>query len=94
MAEYKVTNVRLPAETLRKLRIRAAEEGKSIAQLVRESIMIYLESPSPATAEEMLAEDPFFSLGASGHSGLGDGSVAHDRYLYPARPTETSNDGR
>lgn len=96
MAEYKrgevhrVTNVRLPAETLRKLRIRAAEEGKSIAQLLRESTMTYLESHNRPVVEESPATDPFCSLGASGHSGLGDGAVAHDRYLYP-KPSEASD---
>ena len=88
MSEYKVTNVRLPAETLRELRLRAAENGKSIAHLVRESIASYLENRSRPAEKD---DDPFFSLGASGHSGLGDGSTTHDRHLY-VEPSEAGNE--
>ena len=84
MTEYRVTSIRLPAETLKELKLRAVEESKSVAQLVRESIALYLGHRDRLSEEYDLADDPFFSLGAGGHSGLGDDSVAHDRCLYPA----------
>jgi hypothetical protein len=80
MSTFIMTNVRLPAEMLKALKLRAVEEGKSVAELVRESIYRYLEEPTPKITN--YDDDPFFRLGASGWSGLGDGAAQHDRYLY------------
>ncbi len=80
MSTFIMTNVRLPAEMLQALKLRAVEEGKSVAELVRESIYRYLEEPTPKITN--YDDDPFFHLGASGWSGLGDGAAQHDRYLY------------
>jgi uncharacterized protein (DUF4415 family) len=59
-----------------------------LSRVVRESLAEYvLRKPASVEAlpiqEEERASDPFFLIGSDpGRSGLGDGSVAHDKYLY------------
>ena len=59
---------------------KAAREGKSISQVVRELIT---EQTEPHRAETW-AEDPFF--GIVGMVSSGDGHIAenHDKYIYTA----------
>lgn len=82
MVEYTTTNVRLPRETLKRLRVRAADEGKSVAEIVREALTSYLESKEPSLNEEEFRNDPFFQVIGIGKGNVRNGSEAHDDYLY------------
>jgi len=73
------TNIRLPEEVLKELKYRAIEEKKSVNQLVREAIEIYLSIDEQT---EGARTDPFEKIIGSVRSGVKDGSVKHDEYLY------------
>ena len=45
MTEYVTTNIRLPKDVYREIKRRALEEEKSLAQVVRESVVQYLTAP-------------------------------------------------
>lgn len=57
------TTISLPEELLRRLRVIAAEEGTSMAQLVREAVEEKLVSHRPRPRS--------LGIGASGHSDTG-----------------------
>jgi predicted DNA-binding protein len=78
MSSLVATNIRLTEEALKELKYRAIEEKKSVNQLVREAIDLYLSVRRPDAS----AEDPFEKIIGSAHSGICDGSVKHDRYIY------------
>lgn len=71
------TQVYLEDRQYQYLRRRALEEGASIAEVVRRLID---EKLAPQLPYE---ENPIFKLGAHGTTtGVTDGSVTHDEYLY------------
>lgn len=79
--DYTATNIRLPRKTLEALKIRAAKERKSLAQLVRDAIEttyglgIAQKGVDPQN-------DPFrWTIGAWS-SGVKDGAKHHDRDIY------------
>jgi hypothetical protein len=83
---WKTTNVRLPHEDWRALKIRAAREEKSVGQLVREAIEMLLgRRPAPGDADRVGEADPVYGLVGLVESGVRDGSERHDDVLYPAR---------
>ena len=45
MTEYVTTNIRLPKDVYREIKRRALEEEKSLAQVIRESVVQYLTAP-------------------------------------------------
>ncbi|MBI5239164.1 MAG: ribbon-helix-helix protein, CopG family [Elusimicrobia bacterium] len=79
--KYTATNIRLPAQTLEALKIRAAKQRKSLAQLVREAIELtyHIGAAEPAVDPR---KDPLHRLVGAWASGLKDGSVSHDRDIY------------
>ncbi len=84
MTDYITTNIRLPAQLHRELKRRAAEENKSMAQLLREAAAQYIASsqhfgPSQAQTDE----DPLWLIGTDPVDfGVPDASENHDLYLY------------
>lgn len=79
--KYTATNIRLPEKTLEALKIKAAKERKSLAQMVRDAI----ESTYHIEAEEKVLDpkkDPFHRLVGAWASGLKDGAIRHDRDVY------------
>ena len=90
MTEYVTTNIRLPKDIYREIKHRALEEEKSLAQIIRESVMQYLAAPEVAESREEEAEavddwenDPLWLIGADATvADVTDGSVNHDLYLY------------
>jgi len=73
------TNIRLPEKILKELKYKAIEEKKSVNQLVREAIERYL------SMDEQMKEtgtDPFEKIIGSVRSGVKDGSIRHNEYLY------------
>lgn len=79
MSNSVVTNIKLPEEDLNELKHRAIEEKKSVNQLVREAVEMYLSRQSLPDPDEINA---FEKVIGSARSGIRDGSVKHDQYLY------------
>lgn len=85
MHNYVATNIRLYGETLKALKIKAVEEGKSVSQLVREAVEQILKSGVQKIDRKEFENDSFFKIIGLGKSGIKDGSINHDRYLYGAK---------
>lgn len=73
------TQIQLDEEQLKALRQSSAETGRSVADLVREGVKLYLSSRKRPSREEQVRR----AIAAIGkyRSGIKDGSVNHDRYL-------------
>jgi hypothetical protein len=76
-----LTTIRLPPDLHEKLRRRAFEERRPMAELVREAVESWL-ARDPTAAKRRGAPDPFADAIGSVPGGPADESVAHDRYLY------------
>lgn len=93
MTEYVTTNIRLSRGMHERIKRRAQEENKSFAQVVRESVTIYLTGARVTGADEWAegADDPIYALAdlARPYEVIDGGretdtSVRHDYYLYGA----------
>ena len=73
------TNIRLPEDLLKALKYRAIEEKKSMNQVIREAIEMWLAT---ASQHEEAEKDPFEDVIGIARSGIKDASSKHDRYLY------------
>lgn len=90
MTEYVTTNIRLPKDLYRQIKRRALDEEKSLAQLIRESIVEYLTEPQvvePRLLDEDALHgwenDPLWLIGTDATiADVTDGSANHDLYLY------------
>lgn len=90
MTDYVTTNIRLPRAMHERLKRRAVEESKSLAQVVRESLVEYLAAPETQGAmREDGSDDPIFAIAqltrpneVIGGDRPTDTSVRHDLYLY------------
>jgi len=82
MASNVATNIRLPEEVLKALKYKAIEEKKSTNQLIREAIEASLSMPVKL---EKQGKDPLENIIGIAKSGIKDGSVKHNRYLYGKR---------
>lgn len=90
MTEYVTTNIRLPKDVYRKIKHRALEEEKSLAQIIRESVVQYLTDSQvvarrldEATTADDWENDPLWLIGTDATvADVTDGSVNHDCYLY------------
>ena len=76
------TQIQLDEQQLQALRQRSVETGRSIADLVREGVELYLTSQKRPSREEQVRR----ALAASGKfaSGVTDTSARHDHYLAEA----------
>lgn len=91
MTEYVTTNIRLPRDIYRKIKRRALEEEKSLAQVIRESIAQYLiEAPAvpqqgdePQEPADAWESDTLWLIGRDATiADVTDGSIHHDAHLY------------
>jgi len=90
MTEYVTTNIRLTKDLYRQVKRRAVEEDKSLAQVIRESVVEYLTEPKvvgpemvTATGADDWENDPLWLIGTDATvADVTDGSVNHDLYLY------------
>jgi hypothetical protein len=77
-----VYSLRLPVDVYEALKAEAARSGKDVAQVLREAIAMYLTREE----ETVSGDDPIWQLPEIarelGGSGITDGSVHHDKYLY------------
>ncbi len=82
---YATTNIRLPANLLQEVKLRAVRERKSAAELIRECLIEkfhYRRTSPPLLADH----NPALDIIGIGASGVRDGSIHHDHYLYgPSR---------
>lgn len=79
MSTNVATNIRLPEEVLKTLKYRAIEEKKSVNQLIREAVELFLVN---VIEQKKSAKDPLQNIIGIAKSGIKDGSVKHNHYLY------------
>jgi hypothetical protein len=74
------TQMYFPEDMLTELRLVASARNESVSEVVRDAVASFLEQKnSPAKNWEA---DPLWDMVGSGNSGLSDGSLNHDYYLY------------
>ena len=76
------TQVQLTQEQIRALRLLAAQKKKSIADLVRQSVELYL-SQEAQSGKASRVQQALEAIGKFS-SGSADGSSGHDRHLADA----------
>lgn len=76
---YVTTSLKLPQEIMKDLRHKAIQEKKSVSQPVKEAIQQFLTTQRESVDYR---EDPFNRIIGMAKSGVHDGSVNHDQYLY------------
>lgn len=81
MAVYVTTNIRISKEMHKRLKLKAVEDNKSVSQLIREAIQGYFFEQKELQKGDYRS-DSFINIIGMARSGIKDGSVAHDRYLY------------
>lgn len=79
---FVTTNIRLPEWMLRALKIKAAKENKSVAQLIRESAEYILGRKEEHITNFQFKKDPFWKIVGMFDDGIKDGSIHHDRDIY------------
>lgn len=82
--EFVTTNVRLPRDLYKELKLRAVEEHKSLGQVIREFLSLVLGKPSTIdspTIPNQWRQDPFFQL-VGKFEGPQDLSEGHDAFIY------------
>lgn len=83
---YVTTNIRLGDEVYQRLRLKAAHERKSLAQLIRDAVdRVYGERPS-STRSRARRNNPFDGIIGMCDTGIKDGAVHHDRDIYGIAP--------
>lgn len=79
---YLTTNIRIEAGTLKELKLRAVEEGKRVAELIREAIRGYLSRTREKVTVRTRKKDSLLSIIGMCKTGIRDGSERHDEFLY------------
>ena len=90
MSHYTTTNIRLPDELLQDLKMEAVRERKSMAELIRGWIYEKRSYKPPVSLKGAEDHHPLLNIIGIGSSGVRDGSVHHDQYLYSARKKRSS----
>ena len=82
MSTTVVYSLRLPVSVYEQLKAEAARTGQEIAQILRDAATAYLVREEGVA----LSDDPIWRLPEIarelGGSGITDGAVYHDKYLY------------
>lgn len=74
------TNLRIPEEIWRAIKIRAAEEGKSMKELILQGISNVLGRKGTKT-DESRKNNPLLEFLGKVKSDVTDGSAEHDKYI-------------
>ncbi|MBX3056522.1 MAG: ribbon-helix-helix protein, CopG family [Anaerolineae bacterium] len=85
MAENMVrTQVYLPRDIYEQIKARAEREGITMADQIREALVEYVVATGEtrARAPILTDDDPIWEMIGMIKSGVTDGSVNHDRYIY------------
>jgi Arc/MetJ-type ribon-helix-helix transcriptional regulator len=80
MTTLKRTQMYFPEEMLTELRLVASAKKESLSEVVREAVSSFLKQKN--TRSPNWDSDPLWEMVGSGNSGLSDGSLNHDFYLY------------
>ncbi len=85
MSDYVTTNLRMPQPMMRALKLKAINEHKRVSQLIREAVEQYLHFiPQIPKDPRVQEDDPILGIIGTCNTGITDGSVNHDFYLYGA----------
>lgn len=77
------TQVYLPRDIYAQIKKRADEEGITMAHQIREALTQYVvETKEDESKYAIAADDPIWDLIGIINSGITDGSVNHDKYIY------------
>jgi hypothetical protein len=77
------TQIYLPPELYAALKKRAEEDGISMGRQIREAVTEYVAAQSEDEEAPILtADDPIWNIVGMVESGITDGSVNHDKYIY------------
>ncbi|HZY42241.1 MAG TPA: hypothetical protein VFF59_09600 [Anaerolineae bacterium] len=77
------TQVYLPRNIYDRLQRRAAEHELTLAVQIREALVDYLRHLATESEEHVMSpDDPLLALVGSIETGLADGSINHDQYIY------------
>jgi hypothetical protein len=77
------TQVYLPRDIYRQLKDRADAEGITMATQIREALAQYVvETETDKSRLGIPDDDPLWNLIGIINSGISDGSVNHDKYIY------------
>ncbi|MCP5100029.1 MAG: ribbon-helix-helix protein, CopG family [Chloroflexi bacterium] len=77
------TQVYLPREIYEKLKLRAESEGTAMATQIREALSEYVvKSTKLQSGQPIPEDDPIWDMIGMVDSGVTDGSVNHDKYIY------------
>jgi hypothetical protein len=76
------TQVYLPRTVYEQLKERAEREGITMAHQIREALIEYVAVEKDGTEPVLTADDPIWHMIGMLESGLADGSVNHDQYIY------------
>lgn len=77
------TQVYLPRDIYRRLQKRAEENDLTLAVQIREALEDYLRHTAAEDEERVMSpDDPLLQLVGTMATGLGDGSINHDKYIY------------
>jgi hypothetical protein len=80
---YVTTNIRLETAVYERLKLKSARERKSLSQLIREAVAEkYGSRPGLSGRSPKAGRNPWAGLIGIGRSGVRDGAVNHDHYLY------------
>jgi Arc/MetJ-type ribon-helix-helix transcriptional regulator len=74
------TQIQLTEEQATRLREAAAAQGRSMAEVIRQSVDSWLDS-SPATRDRSALREAAIAIAGRHRSGLGDLAKRHDHYL-------------
>jgi hypothetical protein len=77
------TQVYLPADIYEQLKERGEREGLTLAHQIREALAEYVATVAEDEELPILtADDPIWNIVGMVESGVTDGSVNHDKYIY------------
>lgn len=77
------TQVYLPRYIYDRLKRGAGQEGVTMASQIREALAQYVAAREAEVPRPILSsDDPIWELIGTGESGITDGSVDHDKYIY------------
>lgn len=80
MSTLKRTQMYFPEEMLTELKLVASAKKESISEVVREAVASFLKQKNSQIKN--WESDPLWDMVGTGSSGLSDGSLNHDYYLY------------
>lgn len=75
------TNIRIPEDKWKAIKVKAAQEGRSMKDLILEGIAVVLGREEPIDQEGPSGKDLLLEFSGRVALNIPDGSSQHDRYL-------------